>query len=283
MAGIKSAAKAAKSKINNVFQNGKLEKARVLVYKKNGSKFEVLKKVEVQFNPTEYTISRGTKLSQKKPLGRSNPWMSSQAVYGEASTLQLNLYFDSYTEFQANVGAVNAASNKFTQFAKTKYNKMVKPELLPSFDYNEDFAPTTSEAVNERCNDFLELIRYSYEDHEPPRIAFVWGEHLHFVGKIASYNVQYSVFSRDGAPVRAKIALVIVGEDVSFMEKEDQFPKESPDRTKQRTLHYGDQLWMMAQDEFGDPARWKTIASANDILNPRAISGVMSLKVPSIR
>ena len=284
MAGFGSIANSAKGKITDVYQNGKLEKARVLVYKKNSDEtFSVKKSVEVQFNPTEYTISRGTKMSKKHALG-GTPWsVASQSVHGEPSTLHVVLYFDAYTEFQSSVGVAGAVTNPLMQGIKTKYNNHKKPDLLPNFDYNEDFSPKPNEAVNKRCREFLEMVRYSHEDHAPPRLGFVWGKNIHFVGKISSYTVQYSLFGRDGTPVRAKIDITFSGEDKSFMEKDAQYPKESPDRTKQRTLGYGDQLWMMAQEEYGDPGQWKAIASANDILNPRTMPPVATLKVPSIR
>ena len=63
----------------------------------------------------------------------------------------------------------------------------------------------------------------------------------------------------------------------------EQLPFESPDRTKERTLTQGDQLWMIAGQEYSDPGQWKVIAEANDILNPRKLEGAVTLKVPSIR
>ncbi|MEG2074738.1 MAG: peptidoglycan-binding protein, partial [Angelakisella sp.] len=62
-----------------------------------------------------------------------------------------------------------------------------------------------------------------------------------------------------------------------------QMPFESPNRTKERVLTEGDQLWMMAQQEYDNPALWKPIAAANGILNPRKLGGITSLKVPSIK
>ncbi|MEG0109903.1 MAG: hypothetical protein RR675_02205 [Oscillospiraceae bacterium] len=40
---------------------------------------------------------------------------------------------------------------------------------------------------------------------------------------------------------------------------------------------------MMAQQEYDNPAMWKPIAKANDILNPRSLDGITALKVPSIK
>jgi hypothetical protein len=154
---------------------------------------------------------------------------------------------------------------------------------FPTFDMNEDLSPNTNYEVNVRFYALLNLIKYNHEEHEPPHIGFIWGKSMFFVGKVRSQSVQYTVFDRNGTPIRAKLTMSIVGEEMIFNDQQNLYPHESPDRTKQRTLHYGDQLWMMAQQEYGDASYWKTIAEANGILNPRAIGGVMRLKIPSIR
>ena len=40
---------------------------------------------------------------------------------------------------------------------------------------------------------------------------------------------------------------------------------------------------MIAGQEYDDPGRWKVIAEANGILNPRRLERAMVLKVPSIQ
>lgn len=282
MASLRSGLKSAGKKLSKTFGSGKLEKACVVTYKKTGRQFKIDTKQQVQFNPSEYTIRRGVKLSSKKPLGKDSAPSSVQAVYGEPSVLAVTLYFDSYTELKSGEGLAAAAGSKVGGALKSKFNEL-KPKSLPSFDMNEESSPDVFYTVNKLFDDLLSTIKYAYEEHEPPYVGFVWGDHLHFVGKIRSYNVQYTMFDRDGTPVRAKLSLVLVGEEMALTMAEILFPNESPDRTKQRTLHYGDQLWMMALNEYGDPAHWKTIAQANGILNPREAGGVRRLKVPPIR
>lgn len=262
--------------VNKAYGNGKLEKACIAVYKKTGNTYAVDKNriIEVQFNPSEYSIRRGAKLSDKRPLQQDATPGDVQAVQGEPSIFSVSLYFDSYTELLSKDGSSNTPANSAADNSKAG---------LPSFDMNEETAPDADYRVNKLFGSLLGLIKYAHEEHEPPHIGFIWGEYLNFVGKLSSYNVSYTVFGRDGMPVRAKMDMTIVGEDNSFVLKKSERPLESPDRTKQRTLHYGDQLWMMAREEYGDAAQWKTIAAANGILNPRAIGGVMRLKVPSIR
>ncbi len=267
-----------------MYDYGKLEKATLVHFEKTGASDKVKNKLEVQFNPSEYSIRRGYRLSEKRPLSGDIKPGHLQAAQAEPSVLSLRLYFDSYTELKAGQGAVNSALNLLnpvTNKLKQLGNKVAAHTILPSFDMNEDVSPAPHMLVNKRFEDIMRLIKYYYEEHEPPTVAFIWGENLNFKGKLNNYSASYTVFDRDGTPVRAQLDLTITGEEIRFVGDENPF--ESPDRTKQRTLKYGDTLWMMAQEEYGDAARWKTIAQANGILNPRALNGVMRLKVPSIR
>ena len=70
MASLRSGLKSAGKKLSKTFGSGKLEKACVVTYKKTGRQFKIDTKQQVQFNPSEYTIRRGVKLSSKKPLGK---------------------------------------------------------------------------------------------------------------------------------------------------------------------------------------------------------------------
>jgi hypothetical protein len=270
-----------RKKAGKMYGFGKLEKAYIVRFKKSGSKYDSDEKVPVQFNPAEYSIQRGVRHSGKKALGQDTSSAEIQSVSGEPSSLTVSLYFDSYTDLKAGEGLVNSMVTGISGMMMGDYNKQAAGTFLPSFDMNEDLAPTPKYNVNQRFEEFLELIKYAPEEHEPPHVGFLWGDSVFFVGKIVSQNTQYTVFNRDGTPVRVKLTMTIMGEDTAFDSKE--YPMESPDRTKQRTLHYGDQLWMMAQEEYGDVAHWKTIAASNGILNPRTIDRVVRLKVPSIR
>ncbi|MCL2055591.1 MAG: hypothetical protein FWH02_00035 [Oscillospiraceae bacterium] len=276
----------AMQKLRKVYGNGKLEKALVVRYVRTGKSFAVKDKIRVQFNPAEYSITRSVRQSAKQALGRDISSEGIQTVSGETSLLTLSLYFDSYTELKSDQGVVNYAKSSAIDYLKSDYNTQINQSLkdiMPSADLNEDLSPAPDLKVNERFTQFLDLIKYEHEGHEPPHIGFIWGDSVFFVGKVISQNTQYTVFDRDGTPVRARMTLTIAGEDIVFDQKRELYPMESPNRTKQRSLRYGDRLWMLAQEEYGDPARWKTIAEANNILNPRLAPGPLRLQVPSIR
>lgn len=254
--------------------NGKLEKA-VIYVNNNGKK----SKVAVQFNPTEYKISSFTKLSENRALGGDPDIEETQAVSGTPSALKLLLYFDSYTPM---TGVDLAKNQKFKMDRVNALKERVDSNSAANKDDEID-PPDPDQSVNAACDNFISLIRYDPKEHQPPDLAFIWGEYLEFVGKMEACSVKFTMFSRSGIPVRARMTLTIRGEDRSKLQKNKQSPFESPDRTKERVLAHGDQLWMLAEEEYGDPGQWKVIARANGILNPREMRSAMKLKVPSIR
>ena len=233
-----------------MINTGKLEKAQFIRYQRSGDRHLVAGKLNVQFNPSEYSIERSVNHSKKTPLYRDTSPDYFQTVSGGDATLNIKLYFDSYTP------------------------------LSPATPRSG--IPNIDPSVNNRIKELLSLIKYDHEDHEPPRVGFVWGS-LFFVGNITRQQTQYTLFSQDGTPVRAQMTLTITGEEAAIESQVRQYPMESPDRTKVRWLRSGDSLWLMAQEEYGDVSMWKDIAQANEILNPRAITDVKLLKVPAKR
>ena len=230
--------------------------------------------MDVQFNPSEYTITRGVTIDNKTGAGQQNSTKEKQVVDSKPSTLNLTLYFDSYSDLEGM---------DFGGIAK-KAVGAISGMVGGGPGANEAMEePEVNEKVTDLSEKIATLSRFASNLHEPPDIRFVWGAGLKFQGKVISSSVQYTMFAPDGTPVRIKVAMTIEGEELEIIEQEEGMPFESPDRTKERVLPYGDQLWMVAEEEYGDPSQWKTIAKANNILNPRSIDRAVRLKVPSIQ
>lgn len=257
---IKGAASSLVSGISSYFKEGeKLEKAKILIDygpKKAAAKFVGLSDaITVQFNPAEYTISRGSGMTQNMIWGRDvKPETMPPPTAPKAATLNLTLYFDNITQFEKQ-GLLNTLLSK-------KDEKKGEPVAV--------------------CDDIAQIIKYSAEEHVPLKVRFLWGT-LDFHGSITNAQIQYTMFAPNGRPVRATLNLSLEGEEKKVEQKAKQNTFSSPNRTKERMLTEGDQLWMLAQQEYDDPALWKVIAEANGILNPRKMNRAMALKVPSIK
>jgi nucleoid-associated protein YgaU len=82
-------------------------------------------------------------------------------------------------------------------------------------------------------------------------------------------------------PVRATLS-VTFRLCQSITEQSKKSPLQSSDRTKQRMLKQGDQLWMIAGEEYENPGLWRDIARANGIDNPRILESGRKLIVPPL-
>ena len=212
--------------------------------KYKGTEYQVL------FNPAEYSIEKGNTFQTAALPGMSNP--VTQFVSGNADTLTMDLYFDTYAKSSRHESSVVQ---------------------------REDVRKYTRQITN--------LMELDPKLHAPPVCEFTWGTALgtpagiQFQGTIERVSQRFTFFLDDGTPVRATL-------NVTFKEYrtiQDQLKHnklESPDRTKRREFKDGDAIWLFAYDEYGDPGLWKVIAEHNALENPRLVTPGTTLELPPL-
>ena len=84
------------------------------------------------------------------------------------------------------------------------------------------------------------------------------------------------MFNMFGKPVRATVDITLISD------KKDNNIRNSPDRTKSRTITDGDRLYTFAYAEYGDCGQWRRIAEANGIDNPRLLEAGKQIVIPPI-
>lgn len=113
----------------------------------------------------------------------------------------------------------------------------------------------------------------------PPFCTFVWGQGIEFQAVLESADKQFTMFRPDGTPIRARV-------NVTFREYRQPSTERAggsdggSDETGRRTVKEGDTLWGIAKEEYGDPTKWKRIASANGIEDPRSLQPGTALTIP---
>lgn len=146
-----------------------------------------------------------------------------------------------------------------------------------------EFFFDTSEAatdVRSYTSKISELLNVDKDLHAPPVCRFVWGS-IDFKGVVISVNQKFTMFLDTGIPVRAKLKVTFH----SWQTKKEQLkgiPRQSADRTKQKLLKQGEQLWLMAASEYEDPGLWREIARANGIDNPLKLDPGRRITVPRL-
>jgi hypothetical protein len=205
-----------------------LSKAKIIIIK--GSSQET---VNVLFNPSEYVLQSGNQYAWQTIPGLQSP--IAQFVSGEATTLTMDLFFDTY-------------------------------------EAGTDVRTHTSKITG--------LLNVDRDLHAPPTCRFVWGS-LDFKGVAEKVQQRFTMFLDSGIPVRATLNVTFRSLQ-TMLEQYQNVPRQSADRTKQKTLKQGEQLWMLAAEEYEDPSRWRAIAEANGIDNPRKPPVGRNLVIPRL-
>lgn len=111
-----------------------------------------------------------------------------------------------------------------------------------------------------------------------PYLRFQWGTQKHFRCYLASYQITYTMFSRTGTPLRAKVNVTL---------NEIVEPTEGTNPTSGGTggqrmheLVAGDTLHSVATSFYGQPRLWRGLATFNDIEDPLRVHPGLVIAVP---
>ncbi|MGW0582306.1 CIS tube protein, partial [Streptomyces sp. NPDC002920] len=128
---------------------------------------------------------------------------------------------------------------------------------------------------------FQQLTSRQSNTHAPPVVTFVWGANPPFTGVTDSLSVSYVLFDRDGTPTRAKVSLTLK----EFRTAEEQqlaSATSSPTVEKVWTVRRGDSLSSIAAAVYRDAGRWRELAAANGLVDPRRLAPGTALVVPAL-
>jgi nucleoid-associated protein YgaU len=133
--------------------------------------------------------------------------------------------------------------------------------------------------VRQYTDQIAQLVEVDPELHRPPVCDLRWGVFDIFTGVLTNLEQRFTLFLDDGTPVRATLTcnFVEVGTQAHATELH------SSDVVKTRQVRRYDTLQSLAADEYGDPALWRPIATANGIVNPRDLRPGSTLTIPKLQ
>jgi hypothetical protein len=204
-------------------------------------------RVPFLFNPKEFSVEKSNQYAEVNIPGL--PSSVFQFVRGNARTITLDLFFDTYEEGKD----VRLHTDQITGWdAGIAYSKLANgPKGL--MDIDSDL-------------------------HAPPVCLFVWGAFV-FQCILERVSKRFTMFLPDGVPVRATLSVTLKEyREVDIQVKE--IDTQSADLTKRWVVKQGDSLWSIAASEYGDPEDWRLLAEANRIDNPRFLEPGVEIVVP---
>jgi LysM repeat protein len=199
---------------------------------------------EVMFNPTEYTFEDSSKWQDQQGKGR-RPEL--QYTGGDRKRLSMELFFDTYEK-------------------------------------NEDVRLYTGKLAQ------LLVVTTDDGNHgkRPPKVQLSWGPGdtktatgFPFVCVLETLKQQFVLFTGAGMPVRAKVSVAFKEFELPVDELQRE-PKRNSFPAQTYTVREGETLSSIAFALWKDPLKWRVIAEANNINNPRILKPGQSLVVPAI-
>ncbi|MCB0258577.1 MAG: LysM peptidoglycan-binding domain-containing protein [Calditrichaeota bacterium] len=165
-----------------------------------------------------------------------------------------------------------------TQYVSGQTQTISVSLFFDTYEKGEDVRKYTAEVAK--------LLKIDKAIHAPPVCLFEWGgsiagDKATFKGVLDSVSQRFTMFLDSGIPVRATLT-VSISEYKNIKEQLKEIGFESADHTKRRTFKEGDSLWMIAYDEYGDPANWRDIAQTNKIVQPRLVEPGTELEIPPL-
>lgn len=124
------------------------------------------------------------------------------------------------------------------------------------------------------------LLKINGKEHAPPIVQFIWDTTV-FTGVLEKLDVNYVLFHHDGVPLRAQLDITLK-EYRTAAQQVTETPRSSPTVEKSYVVAIGDTLSSISAAVYRDASRWRELARANDIANPRDLRPGQVLTVPRL-
>jgi hypothetical protein len=116
----------------------------------------------------------------------------------------------------------------------------------------------------------------------PPYVTFHWGDLHSFKAVISDLDLTFTYFSSTGVPLRARMNLTL-----HQYEKSQAFGRQNPTSgtpypQRVHRVQPGETLDRIAGQHYGDPTRWRALATANAIEDPLDLRPGRLLTVPRL-
>ncbi len=126
--------------------------------------------------------------------------------------------------------------------------------------------------VREHTGRIENLLLPHARTNAPPQLNLMWGS-LVFSCCLESVQSEFDYFDNAGIPLRATLGVVFKGQEATHTDVNSE---------QLRTVRFGsgERLSDVAQEHYKDPAKWRVVAEANDIDDPRKVAVGTELNLP---
>ena len=219
------------------------------------------KKIPFLFNPSSITMSLGTQWSSKP-----NEPDDDDDDDDDDDLDDIDVDDDDENQF---TGITRPTLSFDLMFDTTQEGK-----AKPVTDYTEQLVNLTRKSE-------VKGTSKSANDQRPKWVQLCWGKFVSFRAVVTSLTISFTLFNKDGVPLRATAAITLQ----QFDEVDKKWPKQNPTSgtiapAAEHVVQPGETLDRIAEGHFGDPNEWRAIAQANGIRDPFEIRPGQRISVP---
>jgi len=200
-------------------------------------------RIDCMFNPAKFGFSVSNNWESDSVPGKSSPTL--RFAGGSGGSFSLSLVFDT-----TNTG------QPVTTYTTKLLNLMKVDTSLPGYDKTRN-------------------------NGRPPWVKFRWGTQIHtFKAIIKTMDISFTYFASDGKPLRANVEMSLEQFEpaASWGPQNPTSGTPTPNRTHQ--VRVGDTLDRIAAQYYGNPTKWRGIASVNGIADPLELRPGTLLAIP---
>jgi hypothetical protein len=212
----------------------------------------------VNYNPTEYTLSKGAQLAEIAIPGLDSPIL--QFVRGQTETLSLDLFFDT-TEAGMDDSAVSVTTvtDQFYQLIKIDGTTHAPPICF--FSWGTTFP-------GQRAYASMGMGTGSQQRYG-------------FKCVVESVRQRYTLFNPQGVPLRATLT-VSLKEYKTLAEQIAEINAQSADHSHTHVVQVGGTLSQISAAVYNDATQWRAIATQNNLWNPLNLQPGKVLEIPPL-
>lgn len=251
--------------------------------------------LEVQYNPTDYTIEKGAQIAEVQIPGIDSPLQ--QFVRGQAEKLTLELFFDT-SDGGMGPGAtsVTTKTDRIYELIKIEPERHAPPIL--TFVWNKNFPGSslggsdspTSNALDQAgaaagaVGGIIGAVAGAVSSAVASVSAFaeaLGGRRNGFRCIMENVKQKFTLFSSEGVPLRATLT-VALREYTPLADQLKRLHLSSPDKTHGYVTEQGDSWASISHRFYETPLEWRRIASENGVEDPRRFVPGRFVRVPRI-
>ncbi len=240
---------------------GAIDKLEKLTITPLTQEFKRSETIEVLFNPTSLSITKPVTWSEPQPP-------STTPAATPAATRKLNA-----------PEIVFGGGGSRTLTLELLFDVTEPVEIKGERKTIADVRVLTNEIVK-----LTRIQRGKAQDEPPPPVCLLeWGKpptgsDFPFKGVITSLTQNFTLFRRNGCPVRATLSVQFREYLISERDKKEIDPEFTT-----RVVVRGDTVSSIAAEMYRDPKQWRAIAEANRLDDPRQIEPGQRLNIPKLQ